>query len=174
MPRNFYPELPICKFQKTPVNMALVNKYIAALKVPVEVKRAVYIIFRNESSNGQKGINHNYCGIQNDSGRWPDSVSNLIVGTVKLKENQTGKERLFAAFKDFTGSVNFLVDRVQSRGLYVGGKTHKILEMDVVDENQLARAYYKEWVKGDAKAEPSPEAKGNFISMYHQAQALFI
>jgi hypothetical protein len=38
------------------------------------VKRASYVMFRNESGNGAKGINNNYCGAQADSGRWqPES-----------------------------------------------------------------------------------------------------
>ena len=171
--KNFYPGKPLYSYRKTTVPMQLVIKYLQALKVSVEVKRAAYILFRNESMNGQKGVCENYAGIQADSGKWPDKFDSLIIGTTKVKENQTGKERLFCVFRDFTASVDFLADRVQARGLYVGGKTHKILTMDVPNEKELARAYYKEWVKGDPKAEPSKEALSNFLSMYNQAKVLF-
>lgn len=160
-------------YQKTTVAMPLVIKYIAAMSIPTEVKRAVYIFFRNESMNGQKGVNQNYAGIQADSGRWQSTYDPMIVGVVKLKENQTGRERLFCAFRDFTATLDFLAGRLTARGLYVGGTTHKIVNMKVTDENELARAYYKEWVKGDAKAEPSEQAKKNFLSMYRQAETLF-
>lgn len=170
---NFYPEKPLVPYQKTTVAMPLVIKYLQAMKIPLEVKRSAYIFFRNESMNGQKGINNNYAGIQADSGRWQALYDPMIIGVVKLNENQTKRERLFCAFKDFTGSVEFLAGRLQARGLYVGGTTKKILTMPVTDEHELCRAYYKEWVKGDAKAEPTKEAMGNFLSMYSQAKTFF-
>lgn len=171
--QNAYPEKPLVPYQKTKVEMPLVIKYIASMSIPTEVKRAVYIFFRNESMNGQKGVNHNYAGIQADSGRWQKTYDPMIVGVVRLKENQTGRERLFCAFRDFTASVDFLAGRLQARGLYVGGTTHKIVTMHVTDETALARAYYKEWVKGSAAAEPGEQAQKNFLSMYRQAEGLF-
>lgn len=172
--RNSYPEKPIVPYRKTTVPMKDVIAYIYSLPVELEVKRATYIFFRNESTNGTKGINNNYAGIQADSGRWPAKFDAHVVGTVELKENGTGLLRRFVAFKDFRASVDFLADRVKARGLYVGGTTHKILTMKVPDADTLARAYYKEWVKGSATAEPTPEAKRNFLSMYKQATLHFV
>jgi hypothetical protein len=174
MARNFYPEKPICKYQKTTVNMTEVIKYLQTLPASTEIKRAAYIIFRNESANGQSGINNNYAGIQCDSSRWGEPLDSQISGTVVKKENQTGKERLFAAFKDFRGSVDFLVDRVQKRGLYVGGTTHKILTMEVKTPADFVHAYICEWVTGDAHAKPSADQLTNLLSMYKQAQFLFL
>jgi hypothetical protein len=171
--KNFYPEKPVVPYKKTSVNMTEVIAYLNTLSIPLEVKRATYIIFRNESMNGQKGINNNYVGMQTDSGRWDAKFDSFIIGTVKLKENQTGKERLFAALKDFKGSIDFLADRVQGRGLYVGGKTHKIITMDVKTPPDLAKAYQCEWVSGDALAHPSTEQLANFLSMYKQSQIYF-
>jgi hypothetical protein len=171
--KNYYPEKQIVPYKKTTVDMALVIKHINSLGVPLEVKRSTYIFFRNESTNGQKGINHNYGGFQADSGRWSAMYDNVITGIVSLKENQTGKQRLFLAFKDFTVSVEFLASRLHARGLYIGGNTHKIVKMRVADERELCRAYYKEWVKGSAAAEPTEQAMKNFLSMYRQAKKHF-
>ena len=40
------------------------------------------------------------------------------------------------------------MNRVLSRGLYIGGRTHVVLDMAVNDEEALARAYHEEWVVG--------------------------
>lgn len=171
---NSYPEKPIVPYHKTTVSMSEVIPYIASRPVPVEVKRMAYIMFRNESSNGSRGINNNYCGIQTDSGRWPAKFDAEIVGTVELKENGTGKVRRFAAFSDFKASIDFLIDRVQARGLYIGGTTHKIIKMKVTSVNHLAAAYQREWVKGNPNAVPTPQELQNFLSMYKQAKERFL
>lgn len=174
MTKNSYPEKPIVPYKKTTVNITEVNSFIDTLQVPREVKRATYILFRIESQNGQKGINNNYAGIQADSGRWAAKFDSQIVGTVELKENKTGYLRRFIAFSDFKASVEFLADRVQARGLYIGGTTHKITQIQVTDKETLSRVYLKEWVKGDPHAEPTPEEKTNFLSIYQQAAIRFI
>lgn len=171
--KNYYPEKPIVPYHKSSVEMSLVIAYIKGLKIDTELKRSIYIFFRFESASGQRGINNNYAGIQADSGRWQPIYDDKIIGVVRLKENQTGKERLFCAFNDFTASIDFLVGRLQARGLYVGGTTHKILTMKVNTPTDLAIAYEREWVKGDPKANPSQEKINNFLTMYNQAAKLF-
>lgn len=173
MAKNFYPEKPIIPYKKTSVDMPTVIAYINSIGVDVELKRSVYIFFRNESQNGQKGINNNYAGVQADSGRWQSQYDDDIVGIVVLNENQTGKQRLFCAFKDFKASVDFLIGRLKARGLYVGGTTHKIVKMEVKTPNDLAIAYQREWVTGNAKYNPPANKINNFLSMYKQAQKLF-
>jgi hypothetical protein len=42
--------------------------------------------------------------------------------------------------------------------------------MDVNNEDDLARAYHKEWITGSATSEPSAEEKADFLSMYGQAK----
>lgn len=170
---NYYPEKPIVPYHRSSVEMSLVIGYLKDMNVSAEIKRAVYVFFRIESQNGQKGINNNYCGMQADSGRWQPIYDDKIIGVVKLKENQTGRERLFCAFHDYTTSLDFLGGKLQTRGLYVGGTTHKILTMKIDTPNDFARAYEKEWVKGDKSAEPSREKINNFISIYNQAAKLF-
>jgi hypothetical protein len=129
-------------------------------------------MFRNESGNGSSGINNNYIGAQADSGRWPESLTASFSGTVQVRENGTNRMRLFLAFRSLSGNLDFLLERVLSRGLYIGGHTHLVLEMAVNDEEDLARAYHKEWVTGSATSEPSAPEMTSFLSMYHQAVQL--
>jgi hypothetical protein len=172
--KNSYPEKSVLPYRKTAVPMKDVIDYIYSLPVELEVKRATYIIFRIESANGSKGINNNYIGCQADGGRWQTKFDAMIAGTVVLKENGTGRERRFVAFRDFRASVDFLADRVKARGLYVGGTTHKILTMHVPTPKDLCRAYYKEWVRGSEIAEPPALVLQNFLSMYQQAALHFV
>lgn len=171
--RNAYPELPVVPYRKTTVPMSLAIEALKRLDVPTEVRRAAYIMFRNESANGQKGVNENYAGLQADGSRWPDSLTKWIAGTVVLPENQTGKQRRFLAFDHVDGCLAFLCDRVQSRGLYIGGMTHLVLRMEIQTPTDLCRAYQKEWVKGSATAEPDAAALSGFLSMFEQAQGFF-
>ncbi|MEJ0017556.1 MAG: hypothetical protein WDN25_13515 [Acetobacteraceae bacterium] len=173
MPTNAYPEKPVVSYRRTTVLMADVITYLRGLAVPAEVKRAAYIMFRNESGNGQSGINNNYVGAQADSGRWSAMWDDAIAGTVTVTENGTGRPRIFVAFRRWQDSIDFLVDRVQRRGLYVGGTTHLVLAMQVRSDRDLARAYYKEWVTGSAAAEPSSGTITSLLSMYGQAAVLF-
>lgn len=171
---NAYPEKPIVPYKKTVVEMALVIKYLQSLVVNKEVKRMSYIIFRNEGANGKSGINFNFCGFQADSGRWGKEHDDSIIGVVRKVENGTGKERLFLAFKDVGGCLSMLVERVEGRGLSVGGTTKKIWKNHLVkDATDLATAYQREWVKGSVTATPTQSELNNFLSMYKQAEKLF-
>lgn len=170
---NFYPDKPSVPFAACTIPMQQVITYLTGLDLPVEVKRSTYVVFRNESANGEKGFNGNFVGAQADSGRWPSELDPLIVGVVTVAENQTGRERLFLAFGHWSDSVDFLADRVAARGLYVGGTTHLILKMAVNDKHDLAIAYHKEWVTGSAASEPSDAEIESFESMYGQAVGYF-
>lgn len=170
---NAYPEKPVLKYMPTRVEMATAIAGIKGIDYPVEVKRAAYIIFRIESANGTKGINNNYSGFQADAGRWPEMYDKVIAGVVQKKENGTGNMRLFIAFNKPEDSLNMLMGRLQARGLYIGGTTHKILEMEIHTITDLARAYKKEWAAGDPEAEPSSDTVKAFKSIYGQAQTIF-
>ena len=170
---NAYPELPSLPYFPTSVPMAEVIGALAALPVANEIKRSAYVMFRNESGNGKSGINNNYVGAQADSGRWPDKLTHLFYGVVAKRENRTGKDRLFLAFRDVGDCLSFLCDRVQNRGLYVGGATSKVVKMAVPDAATLARAYHKEWVSGSAASEPGADEVAAFLSMYRQAAGYF-
>lgn len=170
---NAYPDKPVLPYRKTTAKMADVIQYIASTNIPFELKRAVYIFFRIESANGDSGINNNYIGAQADSGRWPSEYDSKIAGTVVKKENQTGRERRFIAFNSYQDCIDFLSGRLQARGLFVGGTTHKIVTMEVKTPVDLARAYIYEWVTGDANAKPSNNQIDNFLLIYRQSEKYF-
>lgn len=171
---NAYPELPRLPYQATSVSMLAVTASLAMLSFPVEVKRCAYVVFRNESANGHSGINNNYVGAQADGGRWPEALTPLFSGTVEKIENGTGRLRLFLAFDDVGDCLAFLCNRLQARGLYVGGTVRSSrLTMDVRTPTDLAIAYTIEWVTGEPNARPSPEALSGFLSMFNQAVGLF-
>lgn len=175
---NAYPEKPTVAYKPTHVEMALVIAYMKLQPHRTEIKRAAYCMFRNESGNGSKGINNNYAGIQADSGRWPVRYDKAIAGVVQKVENKTGKVRLFCAFDSFATSIDFLLERIESRGLYIGGTTHLITKIKVDDPAELALTYKREWAAGDAdwlpKTKEDLKALSNFQSMYRQAVKIFI
>lgn len=170
---NAYPEKPMVPYAHTTVPMVDVISYIQADDCDPEVKRAAYVMFRTESANGQSGLNNNYVGCQCDSGRWPSKFDPLIVGVVQTTENGTGRTRLFAAFDRWQSCVDFLLDRVATRGLYIGAKALPISHLLVSTEDDLVRAYTKEWAQGRSDAEPSADTIAAWRSMYRQAAALF-
>lgn len=171
--KNYYPEKPAINYMRTSVEMGAVVAYIQSLTVDKEVKRAAYIMFRNESGNGKSGINNNYAGIQADSGRWPAQFDAKIAGVVIKKENGTGKEMLFVALHSWKDSIDFLIDRVISRGLHVGGYAHLVAKMNIETPEQLAIAYKRDWVTGNRKYNPTPAEATAFLSMYRQAEKIF-
>lgn len=170
---NAYPEKPLVPYKKTTVDMPTVIADLKAIDTLTEVKRAAYVIFRGESGNGASGICFNFCGFQGDSGRWDAKYDNLITGIVQKTENGTSKIRLFLAFKDVSGCLYMLSDKIQARGLYVGGDCNKVYIGHIDNPNELATAYYQSWVTGKPGAIPPASAVSNFLSMYNQAAKLF-
>jgi hypothetical protein len=170
---NAYPELRTEPYERTSVPMPDVITYLQDAAFPVEVKRSTYIVFRIESANGQSGVNNNYSGMQADGARWPDSLTHYFTGTTTATEGGTGRRRIFLCFDSWHDSVACLADRLAARGLYVGGTTHLVTQMNVTSATVLAQAYTKEWVTGSATAEASAASIGNFLSMYAQAAAHF-
>jgi len=170
---NFYSTFPEQPYHKTSVEM---GEAVAALKqfpVSKAVKIACYIIFRNESGNGKSGVNNNYCGFQADSARWPIELDKYITGGTSKKENMTGKNRLFLTFANVSGSLAFLIDRIQSRGLFVGGHCDVIVDMDIEDPKDWALCYWRSWVTGSKSAKiPKDELQG-LLSMYRQGDKFF-
>lgn len=170
---NFYSTLPEQNYYRTTVEMGEVINALKKFPVSREVKIACYVIFRNESGNGRSGINNNYIGAQADSGRWPDHLDRYITGWTQKKENMTGKSRLFLTFAGVEGSLAFLIDRIQDRGLFVGGTCNKVAEGYIADADDWCRYYWKSWVTGDEDAKiPASELQG-LISMYNQGEKVF-
>jgi hypothetical protein len=170
---NAYPEKPVLPYKKTTVAMCDVVDYLRTLNVSKAIKIAAFILFRTESGNGNKGVNNNYCGLQADSGRWPAELDKYIIGTCVKSENMTGKQRIFLCFESFHASVDFLINRIESRGLYVGGTTHLITKTFIATPEDWAKAYHHEWVTGSAKSVPSKEEITGILSMYRQGVTLF-
>lgn len=170
---NAYPEKPVVPYQKTTVSMTDVVAFIKTMLYGSTIKIATYVMFRNESANGSKGINNNYCGFQADSRRWDHEFDSLITGTVELHENGTHNLRRFLALRDYKACLEMLAHKVMDRGLYVGGETHTIIKMDIVTPADWCRAYKIEWVTGDKNATVSTEQMQNLLSMYRQGQSVF-
>lgn len=173
--RNYYPELQIVKYKRTQIALSVVVQYIQEhfYDLSPEIKAAMYTMFRFESANGSAGINNNYCGIQADSGRWPDRFTKDMSGVVSLKENKTYRHRLFIAFKGFKGCIDMLADRVEKRGLYVGGNTHKIVSMRVEDPVDFVMAYKRDWVTGNPNYKPTKREYKDIGSTYEKGLTLF-
>ncbi len=153
--------------------MKAVIAYLLSLAIDKEIKRAAYVIFRNEGANGNSGVNNNFIGFQSDSGRWQKKYDKYFVGTCTKVENRTGKQRGFLCFSSWQDSLAILTDKVNDRGMFIGGKTNFITDTIVTNKEILAKVYYQEWVKGDAKYIATETEVGNFISMYCQAEKLF-
>lgn len=164
--KNAYSELPEVQYKKTSINENDIIVYLQSLKIPSEIKRTVFTIFSNESARGQKGVNNNYAGIQADGRRIGGEFDKRVVGTCVIKENGTGKERRFVAFNSFKDSIDYLVNRVQARGIYIGGFAKPYSNMAVTSIDTLARAYWKEWVTGSTTSEPTLNHIGNFKTLY--------
>jgi hypothetical protein len=172
MIKNAYPELPEVPYEKTEVDPNLVIDYINDLPINKEAKRASYIVFAIESAHGRKGVNNNYAGIQADGNRLLTEWADRLVGTCVTPENMTGKQRRFVVFGSWKDSVDYLIDRVQKRGLFIGGIARPYSNLKVIDSDTLARAYWKEWVEGD-NTEPPISEKNDFVSMYKKACVFF-
>jgi hypothetical protein len=171
--KNYYEDKPLVPYLRTTVEMPAVIEYLKKADASAEVKRAAYVMFRFESGNGSKGLNENYVGAQADSGRWPAKFDAAITGVIRKVENGTGKERLFLQFASFGAGLDFLLDRVESRGLYVGGLEHLITKKQVTDPLGLAIAYKKSWVHGSNKYKPTEQDIAIFLSIYRQAEKIF-
>lgn len=171
--KNFYPQLPVVPYHKTSIEMGAVIIYLQSLPIGREIKRSCYCIFRQESGNGKAGINNNYIGFQSDSGKWQSKYDKYFVGTCNKAEGRTGQERGFLCFSKWQDSIDILTDKIQDRGMFVGGTTHMITSQFIDDKNELAVIYYKEWVEGSNKYTPTNDEVDSFVSMYNQAVKLF-
>lgn len=175
MVKNFYPEKPIIDFKSVQVEMGLIIQGIKASGTPIEVQRASYIIIRNESANGRSVVNGtNPGGVQSDSGQWPVKWDPFIAATSIKKENRTGKERGFVVFDSLNSGVAFMCERIQARGIYLGGTTKKITNYTIDSVSTLCKAYYQEWVEGDPKYHPTDTELDDFIFMYNQSMKIFV
>lgn len=151
MVKNSYPELPEIPFQRTSVDMNKVIEFAKSL-VPVYGYRAVsmaYVIFRNESANGMRGVNNNYGGIQADVGRWKNLPGSPVATCTKVDSG--GVLRRFLCFNEDGYKVSF-----------------ELAAIKAVERKMFTAAdYLKKWV-----GNPNGSTKG-VDSMLAQAAKLF-
>lgn len=171
---NSYPSLPVIPFKSVKVEMGAIINAIKNAPHPVEVKRAGYVVARNETLNGQKTVNGtNICGAQSDCGKWQEEYDSTIVATCIKNENLTGKQRGFVIFDTLQNGVDFLLDRIEAKGIFIGEHVDgKYFKGDVCTPEQLADAYEDEWVYGEDHKTTVQEIK-DFESMYKQSLILF-
>lgn len=170
---NAYPELPELAFERTSVGMSDVEAYLSSVHAAPAVKRACYVIFRNESARGTKGINNNYIGLQADGGRQSEKWTPFIAGTCVHAENMTGRLRRFVCLRDWRTCIDILVEKVSLRGLYVGGYAHPYANMQVNTEHDWPLAYWREWVKGDSHASIPDDEMNSLLTQYELAASKF-
>jgi len=170
-----YPLLPQLPYKKTSIDMDSVIAYIKTLALPLEVKRATYVIGRNESANGHNGVCFNMIGLQSDGDKFPNKYSVHFVGFCIEKENLTGKQRGFLCFEKWQSSFDILSDEILNRGLYVGGKLHEPMYCSFTDvtEANFCQAYEDLWVYGNKDYKPTKIEVSDFTSMYNQAKKIF-
>lgn len=172
--KNFYPSKLIVPFQSVNLGMQPIITGIKTSNYPIEVKRSVYIVCRNETGNGHSVVNGtNVGGVQSDSGKWPDKWDSAITATCIMHENRTGKERGFVVFDTLQHGIDFMCERIEARGIYIGGTTHKITNVLIDSPSALCANYYREWVEGSATYHPTEDELNDFLSMYEQAIHLF-
>jgi hypothetical protein len=171
--RNAYPELPELKFARTSVPMKDVVAYLEKAAATAAIKRATYVIFRNESGSGEKGINNNYIGLQADGNRLANKWTSSFSGTCVRNENMTGKPRRFVCFKDWSTSIDILTERLNTRGLYVGGYARPYANMQVNSAEDWVLAYWREWVLGDSGAAIPKAEKAGLLKLYAVAEKTF-
>lgn len=175
MTKNSYPEKPVVAFVSVPISMDKLNAIIAKSTAQLEVKVAAQVIVRNETGNGHSVINGtNPTGTQADSGRWASIWDKSIVATCVKNEGMTGKERRFIVFDKLETGIAFLINRIEAKGIYIGENVDSFYYKGAVKTvEQLAIAYWQEWVMGDT-SKPLPQFISDFTSMYNQAKKLFV
>ena len=169
---NAYPNLPVVAYQQTVVSKQDIADYIAAQDITQDVMIATYAITGIESSFGSKGINNNIAGIQADGSKLGNGFDGKVIATTVIGENMTSNARRFTVFANWQDGVDYLINRVQGRGLYVGGYAHPYAKMQINNATDFVRAYYKEWVEGDADAEPSLKNKADYLYCFEAAKAV--
>ncbi len=161
--KNYYPALPEIPYKKTSIEMPVVVAFAKSLveKYGIEIVRTAYCMFRNESANGNSGVNNNYGGIQADVGVWNNLPGNAIATSIKT--DGAGDNRRFLCFTDEKGykiSFELMCIKVKERGMFIGAPS-------VNDPDALAWCYLKKWVSNPK--EETPEAVANFKSLYNSA-----
>jgi hypothetical protein len=175
--RSAYPEKPVVASVPTYIPQTQLADYLktkvaAGLNKNVAIAVMAKSISEQGSGDQLKGFNNNFYGVQTDGSRWDAKYDNDIVGTVN-KVDGSGALRGFAAFRTAEVGADFTVSNVERRGIYVGGTTTYLTKGTKVNTpTDWVRVYYKEWVRGDASAEPDAATLKGRLSMYATATKL--
>lgn len=167
MAQNFYPQFPVITYKLSTIPMPIVVKFGTTLiwKYSAEVIRIAYIIFRNESGNGNHGVNDNYIGLQADNAQWKGLDLTNVIGTcVKVDSGNVSRRFICFNLNGYQTCFDFLCYKVKERGMYIGAPN-----VSTVDEAELF--YEKKWV-GDQSTPGNLKIQA-FESMYNQAAVLF-
>jgi len=163
MTKNYYNGFPEIPYTRTSVEMPFVVAFSKTLvgKYDKEIVRASYCIFRNESANGNSGVNNNYAGIQADNAVWEGLPIENIIGTC-VKKDGAGDVRRFICFNDkgYQTCFEFLCYKVNQRGIYIGAS-------GVNNSDDLARSYQEKWVANPK--EDTAQARADFKSLYNSS-----
>ena len=173
---NAYPELPELDCQPTQLSEAEVVDFMKttlASQYPLECLLAAFTIWFEESDGGKKGINGNYAGVQADGAQLKAPWDGEVIGTVLVRENMTGDMRRFVVFNNWQTGIQYEVDRLYMRGLYIGGYAHPYANQKVTDVRSLAICYGKEWVQGDKNYQMPEDDIADFALAYYRAQQKF-
>jgi hypothetical protein len=161
--KNYYPQFPEIEYKKTSIDMPTVVKYANSLvgEYPLEVVRTAYCIFRNESANGNSGVNNNYIGLQGDNAAWTGLDLSNVIGTC-IKTDGAGDTRRFICFNEngYMACFEFLCFKAQQRGMYIGAA-------NVSNADDLAAIYQQKWVSNPK--EDTPDARNDFKSLYNSS-----
>jgi hypothetical protein len=176
--KNYYPEKPTLSFARTYIPQTQLAAYLKSkVKEGLNKNVAIAVMAKSISEQGDgdqlKGFNNNFYGVQTDSSRWQAQYDNYIVGTVNLREGGTGIPRGFAAFSTPEIGADFVISNIQRRGIYIDGVTTYITKgTRVTDVTTWVKVYYKEWVKGNASAEPDADFLRTRTDIYNKAVKL--
>lgn len=142
MSKSSYPELPVVDSGFITF-ISLENTVHLLLRLTNEcLARAVFAIMyaeaRKVDNNFKSAGHYNYSGVQTDSGRW--GYSDPIIARFS-KKDVSGKVREFAAFKDDSSFLEFMINRVQKKGF------------DGCNAEQWTETYIQKWWSPSKKSQ---------------------
>jgi hypothetical protein len=169
---NAYPDLHVYDYDRTPVTKEDLLQHIASTSYGLEIKRAGSMLILNESGNGKSCFNNNIGGIQADGAKLGGDWDAKVIGTVVIKENGTGRIRRFCAFSDWRVAVDFILKRVETRGVYIGGFAHPYAKMQIKNVDDLEMAYEDEWVLGEHISAVPESQRKNLSELYNEVSEI--
>ena len=166
--------LPTLNYIGTPVSKADLLQYIDSTNYSVEIKTAVMTIVVQEVDNDSTGtikigVNNNMVSAQGDGNKWDKSYNKYFTGVTFTKS------RWFMCFDTWQHSVDFMLDRVKVRGMYIGGYAPMYAKTTINNLDTFITAYQQEWVEGRhiLSAPIDQKQKDSLSSIYNHAYKYF-